>query len=268
MENIIKNSQSPEKDIGAFVAVYKGRSISPITTVILSFVLIIAVVIPLYTSLWIIGYSYANFGFSAAFSKAQSWLFIPIIFFIITSICFILLMRKNYPIIFLHTKGFHIQSSIVNKRSVTWNGISGISDDYVQKDFLGIFHKYYYSTKIYLLHRKPIHLKCSINNLEYFTDAVKSNIAPLLLPKFRSKYYSGKLIDFGSISIQGDNIIITANKYKLQEHLITFSTLKKINVRNGNLVILEKNSKQVHNIPISDIINLSLFLQLLDEITK
>lgn len=267
MENDLENNQSATIERGVYVATYRGKTNYRISVILLSFLLIFFL-IAFWASLWNTGYSYSNYGFISAVNKLQIGLLLFVFFFIIVIIFFFLLLNKSYPMIDLYTKGFFIKTNIINQQFITWNNITGLSENYIQKVFMGSILENCYSSTIYIRHRKPIRLNCSINNLSEFINILKLNIAPLLMPKMQLKYKLGELITFGAIYLKKGQIIINANKLKFQKQFILLTDLKKISIRNGKLMILEKNSKHLHYIKVSDIINLPLFLQLVGEITK
>jgi len=265
--NGLENNKPATIDRGVYIATYRGKPNYTISIILLSF-LLLAVLTSIWAGLWITGYSYSNYGFISALNKLQISLFLFVFFFIIIIIFFFLLLNKSYPMIDLYTKGFFIKTNIINRQLITWNNITGVSENYIQKVFMGSTLQNCYSSTIYIRHRKPIHLNCSINYLSEFINMLKINISPLLMPKMQLKYKSGELITFGSIGLKKGQIIINANKLKFQKQFIHLTDLKKISVHNGKLMILEKNTKHVHYIKVSDIINLPLFLQLVGEITK
>jgi hypothetical protein len=86
---------------------------------------------------------------------------------------------------------------------------------------------------------------------------VKAKVYPLLLPQLRTKFQQGGPLHFGPVALHQDAI-------QLRHESIPWDQVVHINVQAGHLMV-ESSSRQPVRVKTSDIPNVELLIQLIQE---
>ncbi len=145
----------------------------------------------------------------------------------------------------------------LNNQTFLWDQIKGINTRTVREKFLSIPLRTHQQTILYLVNDQIIRLGDEFKNLSELTDRLKAKIYPKQLTKSREIYHTNQLITFGPLTLSRNYIYIGQRK-------IALNKIEFIGVRGGHLLIATRINHQ-ERISISEIPNLEILLQLIDE---
>lgn len=143
-----------------------------------------------------------------------------------------------------------------------WEEIDGVAVSVVELHYLGISAPMRWRARLYPRTGKPVELCPEINNLPELITRLKGAIYPARLRRYRAEFLKGQAIGFGCITIFPDRLEIqksTRNSKKLP-----WSNISSLGVEKGYLII-HPQSKRRLRIPISSILNLELFLEIVKQ---
>lgn len=237
------------------IAKYKDRQFSWIDLFTLFIPGFLAFSIPGSYGIYLAYYAYSNYGKAAAIDWSLPWLAISVISFLIFLILILYRIRISNRYIAIHQNGLHI--ALHKKRCLTWDQISGISSEIIQRRFLFFKSKLAYKATIHTNSREKIRLYEKIQHLPGFISRFKKLYYPIIKPINEHNIFIGKNVNFGKVSIDRDYFLMDDQKYP-------WSLISQVTVISGRLVIEFSDHSKI-KVPTSKILNIELLLQLIKQ---
>jgi len=202
-------------------------------------------------------YARAHYGPIAAAAWSWPWYALSTL----TSIPLILLalrrVRQANRLVMLHKHGLVIRWTGGRRQKLLWEEIEGLVCDTIESTFLGIPLKTHHLLRIYPQSGKSIRLDDHIPGLPELTARIKAKIYPRLLPRLRTAFRKGEPLYFGPI-------ILHKKQFELRGQEIPWEQITRLNVVSGQLVV-ESKSNRAFKLPVGNIPNVDLLIQLLQE---
>ena len=248
---------SKGKKLGPLITIIQDRPLSWrdfITTFIPA---ILAVLSPYLYGLQRAQYAKANYGPVAAQTWSQPWYLlattalIPLLLFTSRR------LRRSHRKVLVYKNGLSIKGMGWSNRTFTWVEISGISIQATQDRFFRIPFGKRLIAKIHPNIGKPVKLDRRLPHLDELCARIKGKIYPRLLSEMRSSFQSGSTLFFGPIEMNIEMINIRGKKTQWDQ-------ISRIQVHQGKLMI-EFVNRRIRRIPVRDIPNIEIFIQLIQE---
>ncbi len=166
-------------------------------------------------------------------------------------------IRRAHRVVTLHQRGLHIQWTGGKKHTLSWNQIEALSHRCVKKKFLGLTLGTDECLSLHISGEKPVRVDNHIRELAELATRVKAKIYPLLLPQLRTRFQQGDPLQFGPVALYQDEI-------QLRDVSIPWDQVVHINVQAGHLMV-ESSNRQPVRVKTSDIPNVDILIQLLQE---
>lgn len=243
------------RTLGPLLAKYKDRQFSWIDLFALFIPGFFAFAIPGGYGIYIAYYGYSNFGKAAAISWGSPWIITSVIAFIIFFILILYRIRISNRYIAIYQNGIYV--SLRKKQALTWDQISGITTEIIQRRFLFYKSKLSYKAVIHTTSLDKIRLHEKINHLSGFISRFKKTFYSVMKPNIEHNLFIGKNVNFGKVSIDRDFFIHGNQKYP-------WSLINQVTVNSGRLVIELTDHSKI-KIPVSKILNIELLLQFIKQ---
>ncbi len=239
------------------VAIYRDRSFRWRDLFTLFLPGTAAPLFPLLIGYWREQYALNNYGPVAAQSWSLPWYRLSILALIPLLWLALRRVRRAHRFIKVYPKGIIIQSTWGKRWKLTWSQIQGISGVKVQYKFFGIHIKSEYQAILHPLDGRPIKLDEQINDLEELCARIKGKIYPKLLQRCREAFQNGDTLTFGPIKINNYQIAI-------KNKTLPWAQVKSLEPA-GGLLRLEYEENRRKKIPVKEIPNVEILLQILQE---
>ena len=251
--------------LGTEVAKHRGRSSSCGGTAILIFAGL-AALIPFIYSFWLVDFAYTQYGVIAANTWGRSWLVISAL----SAACFLLLAFYRLYLfqrcVAVFTNGIRIRLGFLVTHSYTWQEIQGISNGIMQERFLHLPIRTYHKAVLVPNKGKPMVLRAPLENIPVLVQLIKRNLYSQLMPRERSRFQAGDLVDFGPLTIDKGSLQFKPNK-KGQDKPIPWTSIHSIDVQAGFLCIQLATEQRIR-IPVSNIVNFEIFMEIIQQEVK
>jgi hypothetical protein len=197
--------------------------------------------------------TYQQHGPALAVERSQSWFFWATLLLIVFTAFLVYRILISLQFIQLFENGIKIRDSYLRSRIFRWEEISGISSSATTATFLGRPFRTTPKCWIFPAAGKPISLSSEYQDLPEVIRLIKSKIYPLVWPQMKSRFRTGRPIQFG-------RIIINHKQVKLSNQSIPWQSILRIYTQGGYLVVeLRDNSKE--KFPVIDMPNIELLLK-------
>jgi hypothetical protein len=216
-----------------------------------------AVVMPLLYGIKREMYARNYFGPAVAFEWAKPWYALSGFALIPLLWLAYIRLRSAHRVLKIYENGIHIQSTRGKKETLLWKEIEGIFDVKIIKKFLGLSVGEIYRVKILSRNKAPVHLDHQLKNLEEICARIKAKIYPRLLREYRSRFHEGGFLDFGSIKF--NNSLLYLDNFET-----SWKKIQKVSINNG-LFMFEIIDSPIMQIPVDEIPNKELFVQIIQE---
>ena len=157
----------------------------------------------------------------------------------------------------VHANGLRLKNIRSDSPQLLWCQINGIRTIGIRYHFFGLAVADRLALVIEPVHGKNILVPSSIRKIEELVDVIKKRIYPILLPSLTADLEQGQTLNFGMVRINPEHL--AAGRKTLP-----WSSVRNLQVDGGSLLILKEN-EQVIRVPVSEIMNVDLLLQLLDQ---
>lgn len=246
-----------ERGLGLPIAIYRGRQLGAMDIWTLLIPGALGVLAPLAYGIWRANYAYTHFGPVAAAAWSRPWFLLATLALILFSILLLLRLRQIGRFVSVHQDGIRFRLSSPRVRTLRWQEISAITTETIQENFLGIQMRTYWRASLYTAHGISIRLDESLHDLPELISRLKARLYPRLLPQLRARLRSAEWIEFGPLAIHLDAL-------RVQGRSIPWAQVEHLNPQSGYLMVeLEDQSRR--RIPLSEIPNLELLLQLVQQ---
>jgi len=249
---------SRDPQLGIPIGAYKGRGFSWKDLFTLGLPGILAVSAPVTYGLWLYQNAYTQFGPAAAQSWSRPWFLLATVGLIAFLILFIyrLIISRRY--IRIYKDGLKLHLNSFQTRTLHWQEITGIRVDFSQARFLGVAARPRYASDLLLPKRRLVHLQEGhVQSLPELITQLKDSIYPRLLPVLEGLFQTGEQVDFGPISVQRSAV-------RVHNQSRPWADLKRVSIQSG-LLLVEWGDRTTRRIPISQISNLELLLQFIEQ---
>ena len=206
---------------------------------------------------WRSYYGFTRYGPAAAINWSRPCFLTSLFITLVILILAIQRIDRSHRKVAVHENGLVIFISLLKRKTFYWTEISAVT---VQSERLSLF-LIPFSTNIrvviYPYHGRPVRLGKSISDLAGLISRIKNRLYPLLMSNFIQDLNRGRWIHFGELSIHKSGLRIRSRQFNLTE-------VRAVKVLAGNLVVELSNDRQ-QSVPVSQIPNLELLFQLINQ---
>lgn len=278
-------SITTEKSLGPLLAAYRAPPIKQRHLAVFALLGLLFVLAPLSFGLYRGYYGLTHYGPVAAVTWSRNWLLGSLVAFILLMLLGLHRLVASRRRIAVHAHGLELAGfrrplfellPFTTPYTLMWSQIEGIAAQAFQDHFRGRPKPVRYRAVLFPRAGKPIRLHGidlqpdhpdSAGELSELISRLKASLYPRLLPKLRAAFSAGEWLSFGPLAIQRQNIRFARAK----NQPLAWNQVKSITVKSGCLVVeLHKDSlaSPRHQYPVSQIPNLELLLQIIDQGVK
>jgi len=244
--------------LGSLKKIYRNKK-TPIYSVILICLILFFFIFFLFIFIYEIFGKLRTHGLLILIQIETAKLLMPTCGIIISSLLLLLLFQKARYFIAQFQNGLIIHQD-KNHLIINWGDIFGVSTRNYYYKIFGLIPINIVSCMLNIKNKKAITLNSSIENCPDLLTEIKSIIYPRLTPILKKLFSAGNSINFGSMSINNNYFSYNDNQY-------SWNSVITVNISSGILVIELDNNKKI-KIPIENIYNLEIMLDLIKSITK
>ena len=217
--------------------------------------LFLLVLIPLGYGIWRTLYGYSSFGPAAAAKWGRIWFLISAILTLFVLLYSLRRLFRAHTWVHIFDWGLKVNSPLRPVRRLPWSEIQGITSYSVNKTFLGIINRKKDHTILYAQRYRPIRIHPDLKDRVGLIKIIKKHTYKNLQPILQKAFIQGRTIPFGGVSV-------SKAKLTLPKTEVPWDYVEGIKVQQGLFLVnlTEKNSLEV---PIRNIINLEILLQLI-----
>lgn len=250
------NRRVINSNLGARLAVYKGRPIGFRTWILLFIPGGLIITFSYLYGTFLARNAYLEHGPALALIRGQYWFTGATILLILLVVYFIYRLLTSLLRLEVYDRGILQRTNLLRKVTYRWGEFAGISSSATaimlgEKNIQTVPQG-----KLYLKNGKSINLTNRYQNIPHLVKIVKSKIYPLLWTILKSDFRSGRLLNFGRISLDNTHILISKSK-------IPWPSVYRVGASAGFLVI-ELRDDSSHQAPISSLSNPELLLKIVD----
>ena len=242
--------------LGTRLALYRGRSIGLLTWILLFIPGGIVIIFSYLYGTFLARNAYLEHGPALALIRAQYWFAGATILLILLVVYFVYRILISLLRLEVYDRGILQRNLLMRKAAFRWGEFAGISSSATA---ITLGEKNLQTVPKGLLHLKngkSINLTNHYQKIPQLVKTIKSRIYPLLWSNFKSDFRSGRLINFGRISLNNTHILVSKSK-------VSWSSVSHIGASAGFLVI-ELRDDSSHQAPISSISNPELLLKIVE----
>lgn len=242
--------------MGKLLSVYKGIGFGLRTWIFILLPISVAIILTLSFGTIIAWQNYLKYGPASALYQARPWYITAtvLIFFLVPYFLYRLLYSLRR--IYIFDEGIVYRNLILIRRRYHWLEIKGITSS---ARAITVYNKHIRTEptgNVFPKTGKPIKLTNRFNNIPQIIQEIKSMLYPQIWPNMKSNYLSGKEIHFGQISISNKHLSIS-------EKPLSWESIYRIRVETGD-VLIELHDHNHIQVPVSEVLNLELFFQIVD----
>lgn len=219
--------------------------------------LILLVLGPLGYGLWRTYYGYTHFGPAAASTWGRTWFYLAGVLVILLLLYSLRRLIRAHRRVEVYTQGLKLYLPARRPLTIPWKNIAGVTTSTTRDAFLGWKSKPKHSLTISTVHHGTRKIDHRFKQVQDLIEIVKEQVYPLLLPPLKTAFHQGKTIPFGRIQLSRRGITVDQTK-------LPWSYIKGLTARDGQLIIKLSTQKE-RRIPVQDIQNIDLFIQLIKE---
>ena len=204
--------------------------------------------------LWISAYQ--RFGPVAALAWATPWYLLAalaLLFFLLVCLYRLVLARRFLAI---YENGLQARLSPLRQVTMAWDEITGLSAGSIQDQFLRLSLRNNPTARLYRRRGAPLRLPGSWGKLHEAIPILKARLYPLLMPGLQAEFQSGHGASFGRLTLYPEAL-------RLAGKAIPWTQVARLRVHSGYLLV-ETFEKRPLRLPVVEIPNLELLLQLVD----
>ena len=249
-------------DLGPLVDLYQGRALGWRDVGTLFLPGLLAVLVPLAGGLWRANYAFSHFGPVAAEAWSSPWYILSSLALVVFTLLVAYRLMLAGTTVALHQRGLLLKLAPFNTRRLAWEQLSGIASQSVQERFLTRPLRSYHEALLIPAAGRPVRLPPQMQRLPELISRIKAALYPRLLPALQSGFDSGQWVFFGPVIIQQESLLVRGRKTAWEQ-------VERILVRQGCLVVeFRGDSQPPQSIPLSQIPNVELLLQLMQQAVK
>lgn len=219
--------------------------------------LVVMVLAPLGYGLWRTYYGYTKYGPGAAAAWGRGWFFLSgglLIFLLLYTLRRLIRAHRRVEVF---AAGLKLHAPGRRPQFVPWQEITGLTTTSVRHSFLGWKSKPRQKLTLITRNRGTRTIDHRIRKIGDLIDIVKEQVYPLRLPVLKKGLHQGKTLSFGRIQLSRRGLIVDQSD-------LPWSYIKGLTTRDGQLIIKLSKQKE-RRIPVQDIHNIELFIQLIKE---
>lgn len=253
--------EKADKDLGALVAVYRGRPLAGWGLISLLAPGLAGVLAPLGYGLWIVREAYPHYGPVAAEQWSRPWFLLASIAVLAFLLLFLYRLHQARQFAAIHENGLRWRNGLLGGRKLRWEEITGIACGEIRETFLGLPIARYPQVFIHPSVGKPHPLGKHLQRMPELIAALKANLYPRLQPGLQEMFTGGKWLFFGPIGVQ-------ARELRARRQRISWSDISQIRVHGGYLWIDLKSpagSGAPLQFPATQIPNIELLIHMIEQ---
>lgn len=214
-----------------------------------------AIISPLGYGLYRSVYGYFQFGIVAAYSWGRPWFLASLLAGLLFALYVMVRHIRSKSNVYFYEKGIQVSQYRQEPQSLLWKDIKYIFEDSRQTTFFWLPVGENYAVRIVSSGGRELYIQDSLSNIGELIQRIKAKTFPRLRNSVISKFQNGDDVSFGPINISSKYLEFKTYQYP-------WSRLKDIHINSGKLVI-ELHNQQRITIPVKDIPNIEILLQLL-----
>lgn len=165
--------------------------------------------------------------------------------------------RRPRQTVWLHRRGLYIRERAGREWSLTWRQIEGVAVDLVASHFLGWELARRAQITVFAAGAAPLALDSHLPDMADLADRLKAGIYPRRLPGLRAALGQGNPLQFGPVTLQREVIHLRGQR-------LPWEQVSLVSVCQGMLMVELQHGKS-HRIPVREIPNIELLIQLIRE---
>jgi hypothetical protein len=243
------------KNDNPILATYQVKTPNAPFLILVSVIAFLALLLPLLSLLINVSPDFNDYGLLFVVHKNYILAGLFFIGLLIITILFFLNYDRTHQKIVIYKNGIliHLKKSYF----LNWDQIAGISTKFVQYKLFNRDTTKSIKCNILTTKGKWVQIPPSIFNPTHFLTILKSQIYPLLQPKIISQLNEKRIVYFGGISIKDSYLFYKKKNYKIEQ-------IKSASIKSGHLLIKFLDSTKKIKIPIYQLINSELLLNILN----
>lgn len=243
--------------LGKQLAIYRGAPVRWRDLLFLFMPTSLFVLALLAYGVWRADYAYRQYGPVAAEAWSQPWFLAASVITLVLLLLSLARLVRAHRSVAIHENGISIRFSPLRARSYPWSSLAGVACASIQERFLGFTLGRRHRLALYRVRHGPLQLGNLVENSQELGEAIKSHLYPHLLPALHSSLEEGKWLNFGRLAIR-------KNCLRSGSRQIPWDRVSLLGVRSGYLVV-ESDGKTALRLPIMQITNFEVLLQLIEE---
>jgi len=250
-------ADSKRKRSGSLISTYRDRSLTWRDFFFIFIPSSAAALTPLLVGLDKKRYAMENFGPAAAQSWARPWYLLATAALIPLIWLALIRVRQSHRLVKIYAKGLFIQSTGGKKHFIFWEKISGVTQLFLGKKFLGFSYSKKHKLAINLDDGSIIKLDSGLNRIDEIGNRIKAKVYPRILRECRTSIRNGKGLDFGPV-------LFNQQEITLKNETFSWEMISSLSVKDGFVHIKLDNQRTI-KIPIDQMPNIEIFIQLFQE---
>jgi hypothetical protein len=202
-------------------------------------------------------YAYTTYGQAAADRWGWPWFYLSLAalgLVVLLSLQRFVQMRRFAAV---HVNGIRFRPGLSRIYNLYWAEVDGLSSGAVQERFLHLTLRTTYQAALHLKDGRRLQLRGPLEEMPELIQLIKTNLYPRRLPELRTAYRSGAWLTFGRLAIQRDGLALPGGKTPQ----IAWEQVESLQVQSGDLLV-QANGRQLARLPVAEIPNLELMLDL------
>lgn len=241
------------KELGALIAVYRGRPFGRGTWLTYCLLGMAATLTPLGYGSQRFVYGYTKFGLAAATTWSRTWFLLTLLALISSWLLLFHRRREARRYVALHQNGLRLALSgqrpqkkptaqpmrpATGEITLRWEQISGIAVNHVQPHLFGRTLKPRYRAYLYPNLGRPIRLDDRLGRVAELLTQIKAHLYPRLLPELQQSFAEGRWLYFGRLAIHREAIQLRSSPFlRPRWHTFPWEQVERLGVADGCLVV-------------------------------
>lgn len=242
--------------LGKLISTHMGIGIGSRTWIFIILPTSAAIIFALVFGTLIAWQNYLKHGPASALHIARPWYFAAIILVILLLLYSIYRLLCSLRRIYIFEEGIVYRNLLFFRRQYYWSEIKGITSS---AQAITFYNRHIRTEPIGIIHPKSgrlIKLTKRFQNIPHLIQELKTMFYPQIWANVKSNYFSGRVINFGRISISNNQISISGIP-------LSWESIKRIKVESGD-VLIELHGRNQYRVPVSAVQNLELLFQLVN----
>jgi len=270
MQTDVANAIPQPEDLGPEIARYPGREWELADLWRLFLPGAAAILAPLAYGLWRADTAYRQYGSTAAETWSRPWFYLAGLGTIVFLLLLALRRWQSRKFVTLHPNGLAIFQPLGRVKRLFWKELAGVTVCNERENFLGVPWRLRFTASLIPHTGKLVRLDPVIQNQPELVEKIKENLYPERMAEMQAGFQDGRWLNFGPLEIHLNGLRLAdvhskdLNGPETGREPLPWRRVERLEVKTGFLVVELDTGKQ-HSVPISQIPNFELLIQLIDQ---